>query len=81
MEENFFSRDSESAFGIESAIRRGSFWTRIRWGKAVAAPESAFGIESAIRRGSFWTRSRWGKAVAAGPGCARKMDENVLFFF
>ena len=34
----FFSRDSESAFGSESAIRRGSFWTRIRWGKAVAAP-------------------------------------------
>ena len=33
-----FSRDSESAFGRESAIRRGSFWTRIRWGKAVAAP-------------------------------------------
>ena len=33
-----FSRDSESAFGSESAIRRGSFWTRIRWGKAVAAP-------------------------------------------
>ena len=96
----FFSRDSESAFGSESAIRRGSFWTRIRWGKAVAAPgvrgqdareklkktsfsrdsESAFGIESAIRRGSFWTRSRWGKAVAARPGCARKMEENVLFF-
>ena len=97
----FFSRDSESAFGSESAIRRGSFWTRIRWGKAVAAPgvrgqdarekwkktsffsrdsESAFGSESAIRRGSFWTRIRWGKAVAAGPGCARKMEENVLFF-
>ena len=34
----FFSRDSESAFGSESAIRRGSFWTRTRWGKAVAAP-------------------------------------------
>ena len=40
-----FARDSEGAFGSESAtrggesaIRRGSFWTRIRWGKAVAAP-------------------------------------------
>ena len=34
----FFSRDSEGAFGSESATRGGSFWTRIRWGKAVAAP-------------------------------------------
>ena len=34
----FFYRDSEGAFGIESATMRGSFWTRIRWGKAVAAP-------------------------------------------
>ena len=33
----FFSRDSEGAFGSESATGRGSFWTRIRWGKAVAA--------------------------------------------
>ena len=32
----FFNRDSEGAFGSESAIRGGSFWTRIRWGKAVA---------------------------------------------
>ena len=31
-----FSRDSEGAFGSESAIRGGLFWTRIRWGKAVA---------------------------------------------
>ena len=39
MEENvFFSRDSEAAFGSESATRGGLFWTRIRWGKAVAAP-------------------------------------------
>ena len=39
MEENvFFSRDSEAAFGSESATRGGSFWARIRWGKAVAAP-------------------------------------------
>ena len=33
----FCYRDSEGAFGIESATMRGSFWTRIRWGKAVAA--------------------------------------------
>ena len=26
------------AFDIESAIRGGSFWTRIRWGKAAAGP-------------------------------------------
>ena len=31
-----FCRDSEAAFGIESATRGGSFWTRIRLGKAVA---------------------------------------------
>ena len=37
METNFcFSRDSEAAFGTESATRGGLFWTRIRWGKAVA---------------------------------------------
>ena len=32
------SQDPEAAFGSESATRGGSFWTRIRWGKAVAAP-------------------------------------------
>ena len=31
-----FCRDSEAAFGSESATRGGSFWTRIRLGKAVA---------------------------------------------
>ena len=31
-----FSRDSEGAFGTESATRGGSFSTRIRLGKAVA---------------------------------------------
>ena len=36
--QSLFYRDSEGAFGIESATMRGSFWTRIRWGKAVAAP-------------------------------------------
>ena len=32
----FFSRDSEAAFGTQSGTRGGSFWTRIRLGKAVA---------------------------------------------
>ena len=32
------TRCSGAAFGTESATRRGSFGTRIRWGKAVAAP-------------------------------------------
>ena len=31
-----FNRDSEGAFGSKSASRGGSFWTRIRLGKAVA---------------------------------------------
>ena len=34
----FFSRDSEAAFGTQSATMGGSFWTRIRLGKAVAGP-------------------------------------------
>ena len=34
----FVFKDPEAAFGTESATRRGSFWTRIRWGKAVAVP-------------------------------------------
>ena len=39
MEENYLgSQDPEAAFGSESATRGGSFWIRIRWGKAVAAP-------------------------------------------
>ena len=29
-----FCRDSEAAFGIESATRGGSFWTRIRLGES-----------------------------------------------
>ena len=33
-----FARDSEEVFGSESATRGGSFWTRIRLGKAVASP-------------------------------------------
>ena len=34
METNFFSRDSEAAFGTQSATMEGWFWTRIRLGKA-----------------------------------------------
>ena len=33
-----FSKDSEAAFGTQSATMGGWFWTRIRLGKAVAAP-------------------------------------------
>ena len=82
METNgFFSRDSEAAFGSESATRGGSFWTRIRLGKAVAAP----GV-----RGQD-AREKWKKTIAgearfgrrggtrcSGPGCARKMEEKYL---
>ena len=39
METNFFfSRDSEAALGTQSATMGGSFWIRIRLGKAVAGP-------------------------------------------
>ena len=34
----FFSRDSEAAFGTQCATMGGSFWSRIRLGKAVAGP-------------------------------------------
>ena len=34
----FFSRDSEAAFGTQSATMGGSFWIRIKLGKAVAGP-------------------------------------------
>ena len=34
----FFSRDSEAAFGTQSATMVGWFWIRIRLGKAVAGP-------------------------------------------
>ena len=34
--QTFFSRDSEAAFGTQSATMGGWFWTRIRLGKAVA---------------------------------------------
>ena len=34
----FFSRDSEAALGSQSATMGGSFWSRIRLGKAVAGP-------------------------------------------
>ena len=33
-----FSRDSEAAFGTQSATMGGLFWIRIRLGKAVAGP-------------------------------------------
>ena len=42
---SLFSKDPEAAFGTESATMGGSFWIRIRWGKAVAAP----GVKARIR--------------------------------
>ena len=48
-----FCRDSEAAFGSESATRGGSFWTRIRLGKlwrgqVFGELEAAFGSESTL---------------------------------
>ena len=57
----FFSRDSEGAFGTESATRGGSLCTRIRLGKAVAG--------SGVRGQD--ERDKWKQT-----GCARKMEEN-----
>ena len=58
METNcFFSSDSEAAFGSESATRGGSFWTRIRLGKAVAAP----GVRGQDVR-EKWTKIKAGEA-------------------
>ena len=55
----FFSRDSEAALGSQSATMGGSFWTRIRLGKAVAGP----GVrgQSATVGGLFWTELDWEK--------------------
>ena len=69
----FFNRDSEGAFGSESAIRGGSFWTRIRWGKGVAG--------SGVRRHQKGKKSvcligiqrgRLGATVRSEPGCGVK---------
>ena len=60
METNFFfSRDSEAAFGTQSATMGGSFWIRIRLGKAVAGPgvrgqDDRDKTQSATMGGSFW---------------------------
>ena len=56
-----FCRDSEAAFGIESATRGGSFWTRIRLGKAAAGS----GVRGA--RSGVWYR------VARVPSKSRLM--------
>ena len=61
----FFSRDSEAALGSQSATMGGSFWSRIRLGKAVAGP-GVRGQGATVGR-LFWIRIRLGKAVA-GPG-------------
>ena len=69
----FFSRDSEAAFGSESATRGGSFWTRIRWGKAVvwrqvfrarmgARKERKWFILIGIQRGRLAAKVRPGEA-------------------
>ena len=77
METNFFfSRDSEAALGTQSATMGGSFWTRIRLGKAVAGhSDAASGTQSATVGGLFWTRIRLGKAVA-GPGVRGQDDRD-----
>ena len=86
-EKCFFNRDSEGVFGSESAIRGGSFWTRIRWGKAVAesgvrrhqkGKKSVFLI--GIQRGRLATRIRWRKAVA-GSGVRKGARKERKEFF
>ena len=87
----FFSGDSEAALGSQSATMGGSFWSRIRLGKAVAGPgvrgqddtnfffsrdsEAALGSQSGTMGGLFWSRIRLGKAVA-GPGVRGQDDRD-----
>ena len=72
-----FCRDSEAAFGSESATRGGSFWTRIRLGKAVAGsgvqrrrlaskvqPEEAR-FEPELDWGKLWRGQVFGELEAA----------------
>ena len=84
METNFFfSRDSEAAFGAQSATMGGSFWmfgakmTETNGNKLFFSrdSEAAFGTQSATMGGWFWTRIRLGKAVA-GPGVRGQDDRD-----
>ena len=48
-----FCRDSEAAFGSESATRGGSFWPELDWGKlwrgqVFGELDAAFGSESTL---------------------------------
>ena len=79
----FFSRDSEAAFGTQSATMGGSFWmfgakmTETNGNKLFFSrdSEAAFGTQSATMGGWFWTRIRLGKAVA-GPGVRGQDDRD-----
>ena len=84
----FLSRDSEAAFGTQSATMGGatmggSFWmfgakmTETKGNKLFLSrdSEAAFGTQSATMGGWFWTRIRLGKAVA-GPGVRGQDDRD-----
>ena len=83
----FFSRDSEAALGIQSATMGGSFWTRIRLGKAVAGP----GVRGQDDRDKwketcFFSRSRDSEAASGtqsatmgGSFCRPELDWEKLW--
>ena len=86
--QTFLSRDSEAAFGTQSATMGGatmggSFWmfgakmTETKGNKLFLSrdSEAAFGTQSATMGGWFWTRIRLGKAVA-GPGVRGQDDRD-----
>ena len=80
------SRDSEAAFGTQSATMGGSFWTRIRLGKGVAG-SGVRGSRSAGAKGrpggwlgresdgeKLWRRQVFGARMGA------RKERKVLFF-
>ena len=74
----FYYRDSEGAFGIESATMRGSFWKRIRWGNVVAAAGVRGQDGRKKGRQSLFSRDServFGIESATRGGCARLWAE------
>ena len=70
---SLFYKDPEAAFGTESATRGGSFWTRIRWGKVVAAP----GVRGQDAR-EKWKKTVFGLFGSRSGVWYRKWDQGRL---
>ena len=72
---NFFPRDSEAAFGTQSATMGGSFWTRIKLGKIVARP----GVRGQDNRDK-WKQTSFFLGTQAIGGSTDTNKNKLLFF-